>query len=129
MDKNSRISLLEAFTYATRLVDQHYERAGTMATETAAIDDDGDGKPRTGPATGPDGNVAALTYLDVGVVPTSADPEMQKLSSRQQALTEQVDDLRRRQSSMPAAQYESELEKLLTELAVVSRDIRQRSAK
>ena len=95
-----------------------------MATETAAIDDDGDGKPRTGPATGPDGNVAALTYLDVGVVvATSTDPEMQKLLTRQQALTEQVDDLRRRQSSMPAAQYESELEKLLTELAIVSRDI------
>src|SRR6187431_1849786 len=41
VDKNSRISLLEAFTYATRLVAQHYERAGTMATETGAIDDDG----------------------------------------------------------------------------------------
>jgi hypothetical protein len=129
VDKNSRISLLEAFTYANRLVAEHYERAGTMATETAAIDDDGDGKPRTGPATGPDGNVAALTYLDGVVVATSADPEVQKLLVRQQALTEQVDDLRRRQGSMPAAQYESELEKLLTELAVVSRDIRLRSSK
>ena len=129
VDKNSRISLLEAFTYATRLVAQHYERAGTMATETGAMDDDGDGKPRTGPATGPDGNVAALTYLDSAVVATSTDPEMQKLLVRQQALTEQVDDLRRRQGSMPAAQYESELEKLLTELAVVSRDIRLRSSK
>ena len=129
VDKNSRISLLEAFTYANRLVAEHYERAGTMATETAAIDDDGDGKPRTGPATGPDGNVAALTYLDGVVVATSADPEVQKLLVRQQALTEQVDDLRRRQGSMPAAQYESELENLLTELAVVSRDIRLRSSK
>ncbi len=129
VDKNSRISLLEAFTYANRLVAEHYERAGTMATETAAIDDDGDGKPRTGPATGPDGNVAALTYLDGVVVATSANPEVQKLLVRQQALTEQVDDLRRRQGSMPAAQYESELEKLLTELAVVSRDIRLRSSK
>jgi hypothetical protein len=129
VDKNSRISLLEAFTYATRIVAQHYERAGTMATETAAIDDDGDGKPRTGPATGPDGNVAALTYLDAAVTATSTDPEVQKLLVRQQTLTEQVDDLRRRQGSMPAAQYESELEKLLTELAVVSRDIRQRSSK
>jgi hypothetical protein len=84
VDKNSRSSLLEAFTYATRLVAQHYERAGTMATETGAIDDDGDGKPRTGPATGPDGNVAALTYLDSAVAATSTDPEMQKLLVRQQ---------------------------------------------
>jgi hypothetical protein len=129
VDKNSRISLLEAFTYATRVVAQHYERAGTMATEAAAIDDDGDGKPRTGTATGPDGNVAALTYLDSAVTATSTDPEVQKLLVRQQTLTEQVDDLRRRQGSMPAAQYESELEKLLTELALVSRDIRVRSSK
>ena len=129
VDKNARISLLEAFTYANRLVAQHYERASTMATETAAIDDDGDGKPRTGPATGPDGTVASLTYLDAAVVATSADPEVQKLIVRQQALTEQVDDLRRRQGSMPAAQFDGELEKLLTELAVVSRDIRQRTTR
>jgi hypothetical protein len=129
VDKNSRISLLEAFTYANRQVTQHYERAGTMATETAAMDDDGDGKPRTGPATGPDGNVAALTYLDAAVVATSTDPEVQKLLARQQALTEQVDDLRRRQGSMPAAQFDSELEKLLTELAVVSREVRTRTSK
>lgn len=129
VDKNARISLLEAFTYANRLVAQHYERASTMATETGAIDDDGDGKPRTGPATGPDGNVASLTYLDAVVVATSADPEVQKLQARQQALTEQVDDLRRRQGSIPATQYEAELEKLLTELAVVSRDIRARTSK
>jgi hypothetical protein len=128
VDKNARISLLEAFTYANRLVTQHYERAGNLlATETAALDDDGDGKPRTGPATGPDGNVAALTYLDSAVVATSADPEMQKLLARQQALTEQVDDLRRRQGSMPAAQFDAELEKLLTELAVVSRQVRERT--
>jgi hypothetical protein len=126
-DKNARISLLEAFTYAARLVAQHYERTGTMATELAAFDDDGDGKARTATAAGPDGTVAALTYLDVAVVATSADPEVQKLLARQQALTEQVDDLRRRQSQMPAAEFDRELERLLTELAVVSRDVRQRT--
>ena len=129
VDKDSRISLLEAFTYASRRVAEHYERTGTMATETPAIDDDGDGKPRTGTATGPDGKIAALTYLDAAVVVTSADPETQKLLVRQQTLTEQVDDLRRRQGTMPAAEYEAQLEKLLTELALVSRDIRQKTRK
>jgi hypothetical protein len=128
-DKNSRISLLEAFTYANRVVAQHYERSNIIPTETAALDDDGDGKPRTGTAEGTDGTVAGLTYLDAAVVATSADPEVQKLLARQQALTEQVDDLRRRQGSMPAAQFDSELEKLLTELAVVSRQVREREKK
>jgi hypothetical protein len=129
VDKNSRISLLEAFTYSARMVAQHYERLGDniMATEIAAMDDDGDGKARTGTADGPDGKVAGLTYLDSAVVAQSSDPETQKLLTRQQALTEQVDDLRRRQGTMPAAEFETQLEKLLTELAVVSRDIRRRS--
>jgi hypothetical protein len=129
VDKNGRISLLEAVTYAARMVAQHYERLGDniMATEHAAFDDDGDGKARTATGDGADGNVAGLTYLDVPVVAQSSDPETQKLLTRQQALTEQVDDLRRRQNTMPAAEFESELEKLLTELAVVSRDIRRRS--
>jgi hypothetical protein len=131
VDKNSRISLYEAFAYAARMVAQHYERLGDniMATELAAFDDNGDGKPRTAVAEGPDGQVAGLTYLDAAAVAQSSDPETQKLLTRQQALTEQVDDLRRRQGTMPPAEFESQLEKLLTELAMVSRDIRQRTGK
>jgi hypothetical protein len=127
LDKNSRVSLLEAFTYAARVVKQHYEQSGTMATEVAALDDDGDGKGRTATATGPDGSIAALTYLDAVAVPTSQDPEVQKLLVRQQALTEQIDELRRRRTTMPSDEFDKELEKLLTELASVSREVRKRT--
>jgi hypothetical protein len=127
LDKNARISLLEAFTFAARVVKQHYEQNGTMATELAALDDDGDGKGRTATATGPDGSIAALTYLDAVAAPTAADPETQKLLVRQQTLTEQVDELRRRRATMPAEEYDKELERLLTELAVVSREIRRKT--
>lgn len=126
-DKNARVSLFEAFTYAARMVAAHYERTGTMATEVPAIDDDGNGQARTAATTGPDGAVAALTFLDPVAVATSSDPETQRLLVRQQALTEEIDDLRRRQGSLPAAEFERALEKLLTELAVVSRDIRRRT--
>jgi len=128
-DKNARISLLEAFTFASRVVKEHYDQSGTMATETALIDDDGDGKGRLATATGPDGSVAALTYLDSVVLPTASDPEVQKLLVRQQQLTEQVDDLRRRRSTMPAEEFDKELERLLTELATVSREVRQKTGK
>jgi hypothetical protein len=127
VDKDNRISLLEAFDFAARVVKQHYEQSGTMATELAAIDDDGDGKGRTAAAAGTDGSVAALTYLDAVVVPTSTDPEVQKLLVRQQALTEQVDELRRRRGSMPVEAFDAEMEKLLTELALVSSDVRRRT--
>ena len=129
LDKNGRVSLLEAFTFASRMVKQHYERAGTMATEIAMLDDDGDGKGRIATATGSDGSIAALTYLDAVAVPTASDPEVQKLLVRQQQLTEAVDDLRRRRGTMPTEEYDKELERLLTELATVSRDVRQKTAK
>ncbi len=59
-----------------------------------------------------------------GDVATSSDPEMQKLLLQQQQLTEQIDDLRRRRTMLPADEFDKQLEKLITDLAVVSRKIR-----
>ena len=128
-DKNGRISVMEAFTYASRLVAQHYEQAGTMSTERASIDDTGDGKGRDANTTGEDGNVAAFTYLAPSAIPTVSDPEVQQMLLRQQSLTEQVDDLRRRKATMSAADFDQEFEKLIVDLALVSRDIRRKIKK
>ena len=127
LDKNSRISFLEAFTYASRLVSQHYEQTGFMATEQAMLDDNGDAKGRGAAAAGPDGEVAGLTFLETAAAPTSSDPETQKLIARQGELTQQVDDLRRRRSSMPPVAFDQEFERLIIELALVSRDVRKRT--
>lgn len=125
-DQNGRISMLEAFTYASRLVAQHYEQAGTMATETSVLDDTGAGTGRRAGEDGQDGAVAEATYLDVVAVATSADPEVQKLLTRQRELTDALDALKRRRTSMTAEEYDREFERLATELAVVSREIRRR---
>jgi hypothetical protein len=50
---------------------------------------------------------------------------VQPLLGRQQALTEQVDELRRRRPSMSAEEFDREFEKLIIELAIVSRDVRR----
>jgi hypothetical protein len=127
LDKNGRVSLLEAFTYASRTVTTYFEQKGTMATENALLDDNGDGTGRLASATGPDGSVAALTYFSGVVVATSSDPETQRLLARQQQLTEEVDELRRRQSSMPAAEYQKQFEQLMLDLATVSAEVRKRT--
>lgn len=62
-DKNGRISVLEAFTHASRLVKEYYEQRGTMATEVAVIDDTGDGKGRMASAEPGGNSAAALLYL------------------------------------------------------------------
>jgi hypothetical protein len=127
VDKNGRISLLEAFTYASRLVSQHYEQDGRLPTERAMFDDTGDGKGRDAVSEGPDGTVAGLTYLDLPETATSADPAVQQLLTRQQQLVADVDELRRRRPSMPPAEFDREFERLIIELSLVSRDIRRRS--
>lgn len=128
-DKNGRISLLEAFTYASRLVALHYEQTDHMSTETAVIEDTGDGKGRSAAIAGDDGAIAALTYLDAVAAPTAADPELRSLQVRQQTLTEQIDDLRRRRSTMSPEQFDREFEKLIVDLALVSRDLRRKGIK
>ena len=48
-DKNGRLSVWEAFTYASQAVKQAFEQKGTLVTERSIIDDNGDGvakKPR-----------------------------------------------------------------------------------
>ena len=87
-------------------------------------------KGRDGAATGPDGKVAALVYLEpIGGGATSDDPETRRLLARQQALTEQLAALRQRQGSMPAADFDREFEALVLELATVSQQVRQRNGR
>ena len=82
---------------------------------------------RTRPA-GDDGVIAGLTYLDVVAAPASADPEVQKLLIRQQALSEQIDELRRRRPTISAEEFDREFEKLIVDLSLVSRDIRRKKS-
>jgi hypothetical protein len=125
-DKNGRLSMMEIFTYATRLVTEHYDRLGQLATEGAVFDDNGDGTARDIAKPGPDGDVAGLTYLDVLATPTSSDPATQALLTRQAQLTQQIDELRKRRQSIPAVQFDKEFEELIIELSLVSRELRRK---
>lgn len=127
-DKNGRISLLEAFVYASNLTKQTYEQRGVLPTEHAVFDDTGQGSAHDATGiSGAVGTVAGLTYLEAVATPTSSNPEVQQLLLRQRALTDQVDDLRRRQPSMTPEQYDQEFEKLIIELSLVSREVRKRT--
>jgi hypothetical protein len=127
-DKDGRVSLLEAYAHATRLVKQHYEQAGTIMTERAVFDDTGEGVARDAAVPGGAiGTIASLTYLDAPKAATSSNPEVHQLLQRQQALTQQVDDLRRKRPTMTPEAYDEAFEKLIVDLALVSRDLRRRS--
>jgi hypothetical protein len=126
LDKNGRISIWEAFSYASRLVKQYYEQKGLLQTEHAALDDNGDGVWKTGSADDHDGMLASLTYLDNAVETKSTDPQLQFLAQQQEDLLSQFEQLKRKKATMKAEEYDAEMERLLTEIALLSREIRKR---
>jgi tetratricopeptide (TPR) repeat protein len=124
LDKNGRISIWEAFEYASRQVADYYQQSGHLATEHALLDDTGKGTGRDATVQGQNGSLAGLTYLDAVPTPTSADPAVQGLYDRQRALTDQVDELRRRRDSLPPAEFDRAFEPLIVDLSAVSHEIR-----
>lgn len=130
-DKNGRISVLEAFNFARREVATAYEREGTMLTEHALLDDSGDregsAEPAGDSAAGKDGRVASIVSLGAPAETAAApaDPAVRALYEERRALERRVEALKLLKDNMDPQRYAGELEKLLTELALKSRRIRE----
>jgi len=130
-DKNRRISVLEAFQFAKAEVTRAYEREGLLPTEHALLDDDGDKKGSPDPsATGADGKRAAvLSFGDAGEDGLPSDPKLRALHLERRELERRVEALRLLKDGMEASRYTSELEKLVTAMALKTREIRAAEGK
>ena len=127
LDKNGRISVWEAFAAASAGVRRHYQQRGQLSTERALLDDNGDGIGNDAVKPADDGSQASRIYLDEpspGAAPT--DDVLLKLLQRRTTLETEVGDLKIRRTFMPPDEYAAEFERLMIELATVSRDIRLR---
>jgi hypothetical protein len=127
-DKNKRVTMLEAFDYARREVATAYERQGIMLTEHALLDDSGDKEGSDKPtADGKEGRVAALVSIGAAAQSDSlpADPKVRALYEERRALERRVESLRLMKDSMEPQRYADELEKVVTELALKTRQIRE----
>jgi hypothetical protein len=120
-DRNGRVSIQEAFDFAVAKVKAAYEKEGHILTEHAALDD------------GSQGKLAGTQYLAPARSRTAAaqnaDPALRALLEQRDQLERQVNDLRLRKDSMDQTAYDQQLETLLTELAVKTRQIREFEAK
>jgi len=126
-DKNGRTSVYEVFAAVSLAVKQHYEQRAQLATERALLDDNGDGVGREATATGPDGGLARLLYLDAELPAAASNPELAALLRRRRELESEAEALKAKKASMPQATWDAEYEKLMLELAKVSRDIKAKS--
>ncbi len=126
LDKNGRTSIYEVFAAASASVRQHYEQRGQLTTERAVLDDNGDRQGREATASGPDGAVARAMYLDAENPLAASDPELAGWLRRRRELEAEAEALKLKKGEMPAAQWDAAYEKLMLELARVSRDIKSR---
>jgi hypothetical protein len=115
-DRNGRVSVQEAFDYAAQKVKAAYEQEGHILTEHATLDDSNQGKLAATQFLAPERSRTAAAQ--------AADPALRTLLEQRDTLERQVAELRLRKDSMDAKQYDDQLEKLLTDLALKTRAIR-----
>lgn len=128
LDKNGRTSIWELFASSSTAVARHYSERAQLTTERAMLSDTGDkaGVQAT-VTTGPIGTMARSFYLDRDVASESADPAVRVLIERRRALENEAEaHIQKKPGTDPAA-WAAEFERLMIELARVSREIRQRS--
>jgi len=111
-DKDGRVSVLEAFRFATREVVKTYESTGRMQTEHARLSDS-----------------TRATTISFGKTTTSTDPRVVVLIAERQTLESDVAALRGRKATMDSASYDRELERLLIAIAEKTQAIRAAGGK
>jgi hypothetical protein len=128
LDRNNRVSMWEAFTYASAGVRQWFEQKGQLPTERPLLDDTGAGVGREALNPGTDGAIARVTYLEPDVaLNLPADTQLAGLMRRRAELETLLEELKARKESTPPDQYDTDLEKILVEIARISVQIRAKS--
>ena len=125
-DRDGKVSILEAFDHAKRSVAAAYQREGLLPTEHALLDDNGDKEGSMEPGReAKDGQSASV--LAIGSMRRQAAPANEKLRAlhaERDAIERRIESLKLLKSGMDPAKYAAELEKLATDLALKTREIR-----
>lgn len=115
VDKDGRVSILEAFEYAQREVERFYEGENRLQTEHPRLEDESQLARRavlSGPGLGAGGDPDEAT-----------DPALAPLYADRRALEDRIEDLRTRKADLSPDAYQDQLEALLVELALMNETI------
>lgn len=133
LDKDGRLSLLEAFIYARSETARYYEEEGLLATEHAQIDDDGDGEAIDIPVEGSTDGAVAATFrffsasATADTDPAPSDSTSLRIEAEIAEIEAELAILRSRRDEMTQEEYDAALESLLVDLALRNRELRGRS--
>ena len=130
-DRDGKVSILEAFDFAKKAVADSYVREGLMQTEHGLLEDNGDKQGSMEPGRqakdGQSAAVLSLGSLRQQALPT--DEKVRALYLERQQIERRLESLKLLKSGMDPEKYAAELEKLATELALKSRQIREAEGK
>jgi len=114
INKNSNISIQEAFDYANRGVENFFESQSKLATEHAQIRSD---------------TAASFTLARLGDLQISSeDPRINELLTRRQELDQDIEELQLRRNEFTNADYIQQLQALILQAAEVSEELEQLQA-
>ena len=119
-DKNDAVSVLEAFRYEQRKVNEFIDSSKRLATEHSLLEDTGKGDGERNPSAenGEGRLAAAFTLVRLGANADAArDPAKRALLAKKEQLEQAIDQLKYEKSGMDAADYRKQLTQLLLELA------------
>ena len=115
LNKNNTISVQEAFDYATRMVETHFEESGRLATEHAQL-------------RGAGAAQFSLARLNSEAL-QSDDPLLDELLQERLALDAQIEELQLRRSQYSNAEYLERLQALVLQSAELSERIEAEQAR
>jgi len=122
-DKDTKVSVWEAFKFASAGVERFYKEDGRIATEHPSISDNGGEKIA---ATVKDPPVMArITSFKVDRPVASADARTQALLEEAKAIEQKIETVRINKETLAEADYEKQLETLLLQLAQKNQQIRE----
>lgn len=121
-DRNGHVSVGEAFEYAKAKVTQAFQQKGLLLTEHATMDDSGEGR------------LAATIFLGTGradgaLAVDTSDPAIKALADERAAIEQQIAALKLKKAAMDETQYDAQMERLLTNLALKTKAIRDLQGK
>jgi len=126
-DKDQKVSIWEAFKYATEALDRFYKEQGRLATEHPQISDNGaepvDLKAKEPPV------IARVTTFNVDRPVTVSDPKLQGLLNEKKELEQKIEALRIAKPTLSQEEFDKQMEDLAVKLAVKNQEIRAQEGK
>jgi len=126
-DKDQKVSVWEAFKYAVSGTERFYKEEGRLATEHPLLSDNGSEKTDIKAKEPP--LLARSTSFVVDRPIVSSDPKMQALLNQRKEIQDKIDAMRLNKNSIPAADYDKQMEDLLVALALKNQEIKQQETK